>query len=1025
MPRSSEAIVPASISPDLPAEARINIQRILEQHSAAWKDPKLGQCKAIVHRIDTGIAPPIAARPRRLTPEKQQEVRRQVAELLEAGAIEKASGPWAAPLVLVPKKGGEWRMCVDYRELNQITKKDAYPLPLIDVLIRMFEGCSHFSTLDLKSGYYQVPMAEADKEKTAFITPSGLYQFAVMPFGLCNAPATFQRMVDELFERFAGQGVGVYIDDIVIYAPTAERHDELLEIVLGILIDNGLFLNLPKSKFGFRRVRYLGMIVDGSGIHPDPDKLELISKLPAPRDIPSLRRFLGTVGYFRQFITNFAGRAEPLTQLLRRNAAWSWTSERQKAFEELRNVLREEPLTLVFPRTDWPWILDTDASGTQVAAVLQQYDSQNNPHVVACASRCLTEFEQKWPIRELEAFAIVWAILHFAEYLRGQACFTVRTDHESLKWLWRTDNKRVARWALALQEFQFKVLYQKGSHHHHVDIFTRDIPITELEESLTDRIAMTANVFTVAPMCELRAGVAFEKFPSVAAFREEQQKEMPQGCPQLECVNGIMVNRFGRVFVPGSLRNQLMYYFHFGRTGGHQGITRTYNRMSRHFWWPAMKEDIQKYNGQCITCSRRRPHPRRALEGNLVADRPGLIVAIDIVGPVEHGQRRYYLFTIIDHFTKFAEAIVLTETTTQTLWQVFYVRWVALWGCPTYLLSDNGPQFAAKDFRSRCEELGIEKIFALPYHPQGNGVIESFHQFLLRAVSAYASQTSWPLVDIVASVLMAYRSTPHPSTSESPYRLMTGLDMVLPHFQQWAEYSIETMDSYRRFNLLAQVRRECFDRVLRTAAGARALCKGRTTLDPMLAVGDLVVYWLNPHEVSKLLARFGNLKFAPRWSEPCRIHRFLNKEKTAMMIKSIWHQGLIKRVHRNDVMVLPKQLTPEALNMAQFELISDLKRNAATPRMKNAVAEDFLRKIPAEDREAAIDRLAIVKEAWTKPAAADSSLTQQTITEMIDTWSDVNAPQRSETKKRRVAISAVWTHLNDVTFEEREAEVSN
>ena len=296
---------------------------------------------------------------------------------------------------------------------------------------------------------------------------------------------------------------------------------------------------------------------------------------------------------------------------------------------------------------------------------------------------------------------------------------------------------------------------------------------------------------------------------------------------------------------------------------------------------------------------------------------------------------------------------------------------------------------------------------------------------LLRSVSAYASQTSWPLVDIVASVLMAYRSTPHPSTSESPYRLMTGLDMVLPHFQQWAEYSIETMDSYRRFNLLAQVRRECFDRVLRTAAGARALCKGRTTVDPMLAVGDLVVYWLNPHEVSKLLARFGNLKFAPRWSEPCRIHRFLNKEKTAMIIKSIWHQGVMKRVHRNDVMVLPKQLTPEALNMAQFELISDLKRNAATPRMKNAVAEDFLRKIPAEDREAAIDRLAIVKEAWTKPAAADSSLTQQTVTEMIDTWSDVNAPRRSEMKKRRVEISAVWTHLNDVTFKEREAEVSN
>ena len=724
-----EQLVPTDDFTRAATRTQGTIERILEQYSAAWISPKLGKCTAITHRIDTGPPAHRSQTPKKLTPDKLQEVRRQIAELMEAGAIEKGRGPWAAPVVLVQKKGGEWRMCVDYRALNKATKKDAYPLPVIDTLLRTFEGCSYFSTLDLKSGYYQVPMAEEDQEKTAFVTPFGLYQFVVMPFGLCNAPATFQRLVDGIFEDLIGHGVGVYIDDIVIYAPTAERHDELLKSVLQTLIDNGLYLNISKSKFGFRRVKYLGMIVDGDGIHPDPEKVQLISKLQPPSDIPRLRRFLGTVGYFRQFVMGFAERAEPLTNLLRRNVPWRWAHEQQKAFEELRDALQQQPIVLIFPRNDWPWILDTDASGTQVAAVLQQTDSLGRPHVVACASRCLTEFEQKWPIRELEAFAIVWSILHFAEYLRGQPTFTVRTDHESLKWLWNTDNKRVARWALALQEFQFKVLYQKGSQHHHVDIFTRDVPTTPMEDALTDRVAMTANVFTVAPVCELQPGRDEAVFPSVDNFKEEQQKEDHGANSQLENVNGLLVNRFGRVYVPRTLRNQLLYFFHFGRTGGHQGITRTYNRMSRNFWWTSMKEDIQKYNSQCITCFRRRPHISRALGGNLAADRPGLIVAIDIVGPVEHNQHRYFMFTMIDHFTKFAEVVVLSETSSETVWQIFYVRWIAIWGCPTYLLSDNGPQFASAEFRSRCQEMGIEKIFALPYHPQGNGVIESFHQF--------------------------------------------------------------------------------------------------------------------------------------------------------------------------------------------------------------------------------------------------------------------------------------------------------
>ena len=1014
------------ISTELTLEHQKNIHQILERNAAAWRCPKLGKCTTICHEIDTGSARPIAIRPRKLSPEKQQEVRRQISELMEAGAIENAKGPWAAPLVLVPKKGGEWRMCVDFRELNRVTKKDAYPLPLIDSLMRMFEGSSYFSTLDLKAGYHQVRMAHKDREKTAFITPSGLYQFLVMPFGLCNAPATFQRLVDSIFEKYIGHGIGVYIDDIVIYANTEEAHDDLLDLVLRMLMDNGLFLNMSKSMFGYRRVKYLGMIVDGQGIHPDPAKVLLVSKLQPPRDVVGLRRFLGTVGYFRQFIQGFASRAEALTQLLRRGASWDWMNEQQKAFEDLKSVLQKEPIVLSFPHPGWPWVLDTDASGTQVAAVLQQTDPLGRHHVISYASRCLTMQEQLWPIRELEAFAIVWAILHFAEYLRGEACFTVRTDHESLKWLWGTDNKRVARWALALQEFQFRVLYQKGSRHHHVDIFTRDVPITPMDEALTDRIALTANVFTVAATCQLQKDPWDVTFPTVENFKVEQQKE-PHQDPPLECVNGLLLNRFGRVYVPVSLRRQLMYFYHFSRAGGHQGVTRTYNRMSRNFWWSNMKDDIQKYNAQCLTCMRRRPHVSRQLGGSLLADRPGVIVALDIVGPVEHNQHRYYLLTIIDHFTKFAEVIVLSETTSQTVWQVFFVRWLTIWGCPTYLLTDNGPQFSSKDFQSHCQAFGIEKIYSLPYHPQGNGVVESFHQFLVRSVASYVGQTSWNLVDIVASVLLAYRSTPHPSTGESPYRLMTGMDLVLPHFQQWAEYSFEQMDTYRRFNLLAQVRRDCLDRALRNAARNTRKIVNHTNL--MINVGDLVVCWLNPPEVAKLLSRFGSAKFAPRWSEPCRVLKFLNADKTAMLVKSIWHKGIVKKVHASDVHRLPTRITPEALNAAKFELVADLKRNAVPENMmKNKISEVFQR-IPAEDREMASDRMATLEKAWKADNEAESTWKNN-----IEVGSDDNVNTHEKVlekvshhgKKRRVELHAMWTRADGVVvLKGGRVEVSN
>ena len=268
-------------------------------------------------------------------------------------------------------------------------------------------------------------------------------------------------------------------------------------------------------------------------------------------------------------------------------------------------------------------------------------------------------------------------------------------------------------------------------------------------------------------------------------------------------------------------------------------------------------------------------------------------------------------------------------------------------------------------------------------------------------------------MDIVASVMLAYRSTPHPVTGESPYRLMTGLDLVLPHFQEWAEYSVDNMDTYRRFSLLAQVRKDCLDRTLRNASRNSPTTSNKSKAP--LNVGDLVVCWLTPTEVAKLLIRFGSLKFAPRWSEPCRIVKFFNEERSTMMVKSIWHKGLLKKVHEADVLRLPTRITTETLNAAKFDLIADLKRNAALPNPRKSNELEFLKRIPAEDREAAVSRLAALEVAWP---AVDVELATERAEREIN--SDVLPPPQevdsgNSHKRRRcsVLIHAMWRALND------------
>ena len=392
--------------------------------------------------------------------------------MLDTKLIRPSSSPWTSPVVLVRKKNGKLRFCVDYRKLNGITKKDAYPLPRIDDMLNTLKGSKWFSTLDLASGYWQVAMHPRDREKTAFVTRYGIYEFNVMPFGLCNAPATFQRLMDRVYQDIAWKFVVVYLDDTIIYSKSFDEHLEHLRETFIRIRQAGLKLNLEKCNFWMQSLPFLGHIVTSIGIAPDPQKIEAVQKIQPPKTVTQLRSFLGLVGYYRQFIRDFSKIAQPLNQLLCKDISYKWDEPQQEAFEELKQRLVTAPI-LKYPDFDKFFILATDASYHGFGATLSQLDRDRKEHPVAYASKSLTKGEVNYGATELECAAIVWAIEHFHKYL-GTAKFVLVTDHSALKWLQTTEPKgRLGRWILKLQPYNFEIVHKPGRIHSNVDALSR------------------------------------------------------------------------------------------------------------------------------------------------------------------------------------------------------------------------------------------------------------------------------------------------------------------------------------------------------------------------------------------------------------------------------------------------------------------------------------------------------------------------------------------------------------------------
>ena len=460
----------------LPPEQRKTLLNLIDTHSECFSwNGELGTCELIQHHIELTSNKPIRRPAYQVAQTQRAFIESEVRDMLQKGVIEPSVSPYAAGVVLVPKKTGELRFCVDYRGLNEVTKPDHYPLPVAHSEIFDTLGeATIFSCLDCQQGYWQVKVAPEDRPKTAFRCFLGLYQFRKLPFGLRTAPATYQRLMSHVLSGYIGKFCHCFIDDIICFSKTFEEHLEHLKLILSRLQTAGIKLKPSKCTFAKESVTYLGHLISVGELRPDSGNVEKIRDLPAPTTRREVRSFIGMAAYYRCFVKDFSRRAKPLTDLTKKQVTLHWGPEQESAFTDLKTALTSEPV-LALPDFSRQFILMTDGSSTGLGAVLgQHFEGDPKERVIGYASRRTTAGEEKFSACELECLALVWATKHFRTYILGREIRVV-TDHWALKWLLdlKSGNPRLQRWRMALQEYDMKITHKPGHQHRNADFLSR------------------------------------------------------------------------------------------------------------------------------------------------------------------------------------------------------------------------------------------------------------------------------------------------------------------------------------------------------------------------------------------------------------------------------------------------------------------------------------------------------------------------------------------------------------------------
>lgn len=873
-------------------------------------------CDVIKHQVQLTDNIPVKRRPYRVPYHLREEMESQLNILIEAKILEPSTSAYAAPILLVKKASGEYRLVTDFRGLNSKVVPDSFPIPNIGEAVDNLAAGKVYSSIDLFSGFFQMSVQEEDRHKLAVATPRGLFQFTRTPFGLRTSANSFQRLMSLVLSGLDPLCVGVYIDDIIISSDTIDNHFPKLQQVFDRLRKYKLKLKPSKCTFLEDTVKYLGFVISKGQVFPDKKNIEVINKFKIPQKKSDVQSFLGCINYYRKFIPDISKRSLNLTKLTKDNVKFQWNQLAEDEFNDLKTALISEPC-LMLPNMEETFHLYTDASNHSIGAVLAQLDENGFPKPIAFGSRKLKLAETKYSVTEREALAIVYFTGYFRQYLLGKK-FCIYTDHAPLtSGLKLKDSfNRIARWTLALSNFDFHVKFLPGKANKISDFMSRQINNLE---TISDHLFLAEPMeinnennadFSNQQLIDNQNNDDFCKQIKQAITNKEKSKfanlTFFYQDNILKCKsNKHNGNKIVKTVIPQSMVKNLLEIDHDSKIACHPGIRKTINKICKKYFWPKMTKQIVNWINSCDQCLARKAHQpkqKAPLQRIPLPNSPFEKVSFDIMGPLnvtQNGNR--YLVTFIDYFTRYVEAFPIPVADGKHIADVL-MQFISSHGLPKKLVSDRGLNLLSQGMKRVYDSFGIKKREVIAYRPQSNGCVERCHRSLANFLCQIINEAHTDWDEQLPFALLALRTSCHDSTKFTPSYLTFGRNLNLPRQFLESPQPFSYADEIDYANNLLKSFHIIYNKVksnLDSAAQTNEKRRSKTCKDINVNVGDSV-YWYDPKIKPGL-----NKKFHKFNKGPFKVVEIVSP----VVVKIAFpNSSKFRLVHIEDIKVIPERL---------------------------------------------------------------------------------------------------------------------
>lgn len=785
-----------------------------------------------------------------LSAPEREALERYLSDSLNAGTIAPSASPAGAGFFFVRKKDGSLRPCIDYRGLNDITVKNRYPLPLMSSAFEVLQGARFFTKLDLRNAYHLVRIREGDEWKTAFNTPLGHFEYRVLPFGLVNAPAVFQALINDVLRDMLNIFVFVYLDDILIFSPSLQVHVQQVRRVLQRLLENKLYVKAEKCSFHASSVTFLGSVISAEGISMDPAKVQAVTDWPVPDSRVALQRFLGFANFYRRFIRGFSQVAAPLTALTSVKSRFRWSESAQRAFDVLRGLFTTAPILLT-PDCTKQFIVEVDASEVGVGAILSQRSvTDGQIHPCAFFSHRLSPAERNYDVGNRELLAIRLALGEWRQWLEGaHVPFIVWTDHRNLEYIREAKrlNARQARWALFFTRFNFTISYRPGSKNIKPDALSRlfdSSPPNTPEEIVPPGRVVGMVVWGIEKLVK----------------RSLARAVTPRNCPK------------GLLFVPASTRRAVLLWGHSSKFAAHPGVRGTLAVIRQRFWWPSVEQDTRRFITSCVTCAQTKAGnspPAGLLRPLPIPTRPWSHLALDFITGLPPSAGYTVILTVVDRFSKSAHFVPLAKLpSAKETAQIMVDNVFRLHGLPTDIVSDRGPQFSSQFWKEFCRLIGASASLSSGFHPQTNGQAERTNQIVARILRSLTHQNPSSWSQQLSWAEYAHNSLPTASTGLSPFHCCFGYQPPL-FTSQDSDSNVPSAQSF--ISRCKRTWRRVRSALCRAGRRMSVAANRRRIKSPRYTCGQRV--WLS---TSNLPLRSESRKLSNRFIGPFRITKIIN-----------------------------------------------------------------------------------------------------------------------------------------------------